>query len=396
MGKHFLCVVITIILVFAVQACSSKRNPTEVVNEIVQTYIQTNTPTQAVTFTPTQTPPPGSTNTNTRTYTNTYTHTNTFTYTETQTPSITNTYTITPGGPTLTPTNTPMPGQKWILLTQYGWFVYGVVNFNNAIWGVCHDGAAYSTTNGSWTTRLGSFPTGGNNRAYHTTTVFNNKIWCTGGYYFDTNDNKKFTADVYSNDGISGTWTSVTKSAEFGTRSDHTCVEFNGKLWVIGGRSWDYPDAWRSTIYSSSDGQVWTLETTQAFSGRENHACVVYDNKIWVIGGILNLQTKGDVWSSPDGINWTQVTAAAAFGVRRYHTVMVFDNKMWLIGGQANGSAKYHDVWNSTDGVTWNLVTDTPEFGERYLHGSTVFDNRMWVVGGMSGTTLTNEMWYSY
>jgi hypothetical protein len=382
--------------VFAVQACSSKRNPAEAVNEIVQTYIQTNTPTLAVTFTPTQTSPPGSTNTNTSTYTNTYTHTNTYTYTETQTPSITNTYTITPGGPTLTPTNTPLPGEKWIRLEKSGYFVCGVVNFNNEIWGVGHYGSTYSITNGSWTQRLGDFTLGYSLRAYHTTTVFKNKIWCTGGYYNDSNGDKEYTADVFSTDGISGTWTRVTKTAEFDTRSNHTCVEFNGKLWVIGGRNWDYPEAWRSTIYSSSDGQVWTRETNQAFSGRENHACVVYDNKIWVIGGSLNKLTMNDVWSSPDGVTWTQVTAAAAFGVRSHHTAFVFDNKMWLIGGEANGTLIYHDVWNSTDGVTWNLVTDTPEFGERSFHSSTVFDNRMWVVGGLTGSTLTNEMWYSY
>ena len=76
---------------------------------------------------------------------------------------------------------------------------------------------------------------------------------------------------------------------------------------------------------------------------------------MWVIGGVSENGYLSDVWSSSDGVNWTQVTATAQFGSRSGHTSVVFNNKMWVIGG-----AKYtdlnHDAWYSEDGVDWVLA----------------------------------------
>ena len=60
---------------------------------------------------------------------------------------------------------------------------------------------------------------------------------------------------------------------------------------------------------------------------------------------------KNDVWSSSDGVTWTQESASAAFPVRADHQVVAFNNKLWLIGGY-DGSRK-NDVWSSSDGVNW-------------------------------------------
>lgn len=85
-----------------------------------QTNTRTFTPTPSATDTPTNTPTETPTPTNTPTFTptntNTFTHTPTPTetptatptYTVTPTPADTNTPTVTPGGPTLTPTKTPI------------------------------------------------------------------------------------------------------------------------------------------------------------------------------------------------------------------------------------------------------------------------------------------------
>lgn len=70
---------------------------------------------------------------------------------------------------------------------------------------------------------------------------------------------------------------------------------------------------------------------------------------MWVIGG-RDSPVYNDVWSSSDGIIWTQATAAAAFSARYLHSSVVFDNKMWVIGG--DGGGRKNDVWSSTP--CWN------------------------------------------
>ena len=50
----------------------------------------------------------------------------------------------------------------------------------------------------------------------------------------------------------------------------------------------------------------------------------------------------GDVWSSFDGSNWTQVTDAAPWGPRYDHAVFVHADKIWVIGSARDVNA---DVW---------------------------------------------------
>ena len=102
--------------------------------------------------------------------------------------------------------------------------------------------------------------------------------------------------------------TLVTRETQFSTRTEHSLVEFNGKLWVIGG-------------FHASNGAI--------------------------NGGLLN-----DVWSSPDGVNWTEEVpnnSDESFTPRANHTTIVFDNKIWVIGGGGINS-RLNDVWSSSDG----------------------------------------------
>ena len=135
-------------------------------------------------------------------------------------------------------------------------------------------------------------------------------------------------------------------------------------MWVIGGADYD-PATGEfkilNDVWSSSDGVVWTQATAAAaFPARSNHTSVVLGNKMWIIGGSGKNGYLHDVWSSSDGVTWTQATPAAAFSARSGHTSVVLGNKMWVIGGDnlvdsVNDTYTYlHDVWSSSDGcVTW-------------------------------------------
>jgi hypothetical protein len=155
-------------------------------------------------------------------------------------------------------------------------------------------------------------------------------------------------------------------------------------MWILGG----YPSY--SDVWSSIDGVNWTEETSSTgWGGRYGHTSLVFDEtddgidnpKIWVIGG-FEFQADNDVWSSADGVNWTEITADASWSERAGHCSVVFDNKMWILGGQGNDWYYKDDVWSSTDGLNWNLETASPGWDDRLDHAVIVYDNEMWVISG--------------
>lgn len=141
--------------------------------------------------------------------------------------------------------------------------------------------------------------------------------------------------------------------------------------------------------------------TGNHFSARRWHRTTVFNNKIWLIGGELGDGSSHDngVWSSTDGVNWTQVLTPGhvQFSSVAGGSLLTFDNKMWLIGGFMEGAISRNDIWNSTDGVTWNQVTTTNVFTDRHFFGATVHNNKMWIVGGTNGgaTVGSNDVWSS-
>ncbi len=106
---------------------------------------------------------------------------------------------------------------------------------------------------------------------------------------------------LYSTDGVN--WTQATASAEWGPRAWHTSVVYDNKIWVMGGYTSGessafiyYNDAWYSV-----DGVNWTQATDAAdWPKRSGLASIVFNNKIWIMGGkILENGFKyfNDVWS---------------------------------------------------------------------------------------------------
>lgn len=200
--------------------------------------------------------------------------------------------------------------------------------------------------------------------------------------------------------------TLVTSEAAFSTRTEHAFIEFNGKLWIIGGyhaSNGGVNGGLLNDVWSSSDGVIWTEEvpndSATSFPPRADHTALVFQNQIWVIGGGGVNSRLNDVWSSPDGVNWTQETDNAGFVPRLAHTSVVFNDQIWVVGGE-DGTLEYNDVWSSPDGINWTLKTNSTSFLPRFQHTSTVFQGKMWVIGGInsvqgSGAGDLNDVWSS-
>jgi hypothetical protein len=98
------------------------------------------------------------------------------------------------------------------------------------------------------------------------------------------------------------------------------------------------------------------------------------------------------VWSSADGLNWTEVLAQAPWAPRQFQSIAVFDNKLWVLaGGDAGSQGGLNDVWYSTDGAQWTQLSGTPWIA-RHAATTIVHDNYLWLTGG-SDVSPYNDVW---
>ncbi|MCB9932012.1 MAG: hypothetical protein H6841_01165 [Planctomycetes bacterium] len=176
-------------------------------------------------------------------------------------------------------------------------------------------------------------------------------------------------------------------------RQGHAAVSCNGRIWVLGGTDGVTPT---NDVWSSADGVTWTLETPAApWSARYEHSAVVFDNRLWVMGGMdATAAFLNDVWSSTDGVNWVQETAAAAWSPRRGTAVVEYAGSLWLLGGSepAYGIWGLNDVWTSSDGVNWTQQANAP-WPTRYNHSAVVFNGQIFVMAGQGGFQFKNDVW---
>jgi peptidoglycan hydrolase-like protein with peptidoglycan-binding domain len=178
-------------------------------------------------------------------------------------------------------------------------------------------------------------------------------------------------------------------------RYELATVHFHNKFWVMGGLG---EHSLYSDVWSSVDGINWTQETTAPWVAREGFQSVVFDDKIWVMGGNDEVGNElNDVWSSVDGINWTQETTHAPWVAREGFQSVVFDDKIWVMGGGKYGSwDTLNDVWSSVDGINWIQETANASWHTRQEFKSVVFDDKIWVMGGYYGVwNEINDVWSS-
>ena len=141
-------------------------------------------------------------------------------------------------------------------------------------------------------------------------------------------------------------------------------------------------------VWSSATGVEWMPESAApGWLSRGLHAAVVFQDKLWVLGGAEELTELNDVWSSTDGVAWTEETESAPWSPRGGHTVLVFEDELWLLGGGAGRDDEFqvmNDVWTSADGVNWTEASVSVPWSVRGGHTAVVYQDRLWVLGGAS------------
>ena len=118
------------------------------------------------------------------------------------------------------------------------------------------------------------------------------------------------------------------------------------------------------------------------WSPRHSHCVVSCQGHLILLGGFdSRVGSLNDVWTSPDGKEWRNITQAARWSARDGHQALVMGGFIYLIGG----ADKYqdpmeclNDVWLSKDaGASWTLVTspgdsESNHWIGRWQHGAAV------------------------
>jgi hypothetical protein len=214
--------------------------------------------------------------------------------------------------------------------------------------------------------------------------VFNGKLWVTHG-----DNGNGYSSRIYSNyvwssrDGQE--WSLESSNASY-ARSEHSAVSFNGKMWVIHG--YDHEETYgyreyRRNVYSSTDGLTWNRSSYGPFPPRSGHHSVVFNNKLWVLGGTdfrknVSNNYLNDIWSMDTNGAWTEVSDNGGYPTTGILSIIEFDNKLWMF---RNGAA-----WNSSDGENWSEVTMTEPY---HINNGVsphwaVFNNEIWMIGARS------------
>ena len=192
------------------------------------------------------------------------------------------------------------------------------------------------------------------------------------------------------------TW-SIKNADSFPARKAHAMAALNGRLYVMGGTN--VSNTALGDIWSSADGAVWQPET-ESWSARSGHAVAVLRNTLFLSGG----GTTNDVWSTPDGTNWSLVNNNAGWGKRGLHQMVSHNGRLYVIGGANPETGEIEgDVWSSLDGKNWTLelaTADSP-FGKRIRHRVVAHNHRLYLMGGEQGDSILgsrqsmNDVWSS-
>ncbi len=232
---------------------------------------------------------------------------------------------------------------------------------------------------------------------------FRNRLWVVGGSDLKSNEAQLW----WTEDGVS--WTRPATPPWQG-RWNHSVTIFKDKLWVIGGERTGgdvvggFDDAW-----FSADGENWTealggptvdSKALRQIGARHRHATVEFDGRLWLIGGLdRDYRNSSEVWWTENGVDWTKVGNPSPFAGLNSHRVLAHDDKMWLLGGSgfggSDGSVTPNErVWTTTDGIDWKGSTTAVPWTPRQHIGATVHEGRILVLGGESSTsTHFNDVW---
>lgn len=173
-----------------------------------------------------------------------------------------------------------------------------------------------------------------------------------------------------------GSWRSFPNTDSWVWRDGAGLLAKDGGLYLLGG--WNSDSNTLNDVWFTRDVRQWTKLLDHApWPGRHGAGWVVQQDLLYVVGGDWNQ----DVWSSPDGVNWTQRAEKVPF--QRYTPNVISSGESLVLYAGQGGREGLNDVWASTNGESWSqLLMHAPWPGRGLIHGGARFRGRIYLIGG--------------
>lgn len=190
-------------------------------------------------------------------------------------------------------------------------------------------------------------------------------------------------------------WSTISASGNPTERHENGLIGYNGKLYLIGGRSVKQVQIFDPDTNAWSDG---------AFPPFQMHhfQAVVFNDLIYVIGAYTGACCDSEsgithVWTyNPQTDQWNQSHEIPSDRRRGSTGAVVHNNKIYIIGGleggHGSGSTSY-DWFDEYDPVTgqWKVMPNAPRKRDHYH--AVLFNNKIYLTGGRdtSHPSIINE-----
>ena len=238
---------------------------------------------------------------------------------------------------------------------------------------------------------------------------FNSAFYIFGGVF---SGSPVFYRDVWKSTDSGASWTLASSTSTGYYRYAFSYCVHNSAMYIAAGignnssssgvGNTTLNDVW----YSNSDGSSWTNIGNLGVGKDRNYSQLVSDGtNLYVIGGFdLSSVPLNDVLRSADnGATWSTILANTAspganqFAQRGYHQSFFANSKLWVVGGGGTGSTSFNDVWSSPDGITWTQVTASAGWTGRINHMAWAAEGRFWMASGVNPAAAIsyNDVWIS-
>lgn len=174
---------------------------------------------------------------------------------------------------------------------------------------------------------------------------FGDKMFMQGGYYPSFGmwqGTRRYLSSVDGKnwDNVTPVSTNEENTVDVHMRMGNAFFVYDNKMWCLGGYK-NFVDASMmvNSVWSSEDGVNWTMEVdaVQGFSNIFDAEVLATEEAVYLFGGnICNADgnsVSNKVYRSTDCINWEEVETPETFTARRHIAGVAQGNSAWLFGG---------------------------------------------------------------
>ncbi len=179
-------------------------------------------------------------------------------------------------------------------------------------------------------------------------------------------------------------------------------LEFNAEGWLVSSRQYpvDTDEMETDHFFELNFGDP----INQGGTGRQGTR-QYYSNFIRGVveadDGSSSRVALNDVWSTEDGVNWTESDTSNSFGMweeRVQHSAFTHDGRIWVVGGYDSPNSPdivYRDIWYSADGENWRQSADDLPWLDTRYHASFSLGEYLWIVSQGYGDQAEDGIWRS-